>query len=253
MMGSRSGLGVRGLVAAPALRAVAEEMAASLLIFSDWCTLGADLVGSLELGSSADFAEALDFDFDLPDEVVLALLVFFGLAFDAETLVVAVRLGLAFDVLALDFLTAPAFGDLSADFAGAFFAGDFVAGFLAEVFLVEVFAAVFLAGAFCAVDFLVVFGATVVLEGVFDARLDLVEPEGFFLDEVAWIDAVDFFALVFAEGFFVVAFAAVLGALGLVARAEVFALDGVFLAVVFFDEAAGAVFAALASSSEAST
>lgn len=253
MMGSRSVLGVRGLVAAPALRALAEEMAASLLIFSDWPTLGADLVGSLELGSSADFAEALDFDLDLPEEVVLALLAFFGLAFDAEALVVDARLGLAFDVPALDFLTAPTLGDLSADFAGAFFTGDFVAGFLAEDFLAEVFAAVFLAGALCTADFLVVAEASVFLEGVFVARLDFVEAEGFFLDVVAWVDAVDFFALLFAAGFIVAAFAAVFGALGLVARTEVLAREGVFLAVVFFDDATGAVFATLASSSEANT
>lgn len=247
-MGSRSDLFVRGLVAAPAFRALAEEMAASLLIFSDWRAFGADLAGSLELGSSADFAEVLDLDLDLLDDDLALLEAFFGLAFEAEALVAEASLGLDLDLPDLDFLAAPALGDFSADFAGAFFVIDFVAGFLAEVFV-----AVFLAGAFCAADFLVVFEATVFLTGVFVARLDFVEPVGFLLDEAVLADAVDFFALVFAAGFFVEALDAVFRSIDLVVRAEAFARDGVFLVVVVFGAAFGAVFAALASSSETNT
>lgn len=246
MMGSRSDLFVRGLVAAPAFRALAEEMAASLLIFSDWRAFGADLAGSLELGSSADFAEVLDLD--LLDDDLALLEAFFALAFEAEALVADASLELDLDLPDLDFLAAPALGDLSADFAGAFFVRDFVAGFLAEVFV-----AVFLAGAFCAADFLVVFEATVFLAGVFVARLDFVEPVGFLLDKAVLADAVDFFALVFAAAFFVEALDAVFRSCDLVVRVEAFARDGVFLVVVVFGAAFGAVFAALASSSETNT
>lgn len=170
-------------------------------------------------------------DLDLPDEVVLALLAFFGLAFDAVTLAVDARLGLALD--------APAFGDLPADFAGVFFAGDLLAGFLAR--------------AFCAVDFLVVFGANVFLAGVFAARLDFVVLAICFRGDVALVDAVDFLACVLAAVFLAETLEGVLRSLGLVVLAEAFVLDGVFLMGVLVVEVGVAAFADFISSSAAST
>ena len=179
--GSRSNLDDRGRVAAPALRALAEEMAASALIFSDWRIFGADLVGTLELGSSADFAEALE--------------LFFGVDFVAAVLApdLVARLVLALVELAFDFLGA-AFVALGADFAVVFFAADFAGGF---------FAGGFFAGVFFVAAFLAVFGARVfVAEVFFAAGPDFLESEAFFFADAAFAGAEDFFVAGFFEAVF---------------------------------------------------
>lgn len=209
MLGALSGSGrvMRGRVAAPAFRAVADEIAANRLIFSDRRTFRADPAGPLELGSSADFPDGLDLVALEPD---FALVRRFGDVFDVEGLEADAALTEAFELVLpfVDFFVADAEVAFDADFAVVRVA------FLSVVFLAAVFRGCFAAACF--------------LDEVVLARLDFVESAVFlFAAEVA---------------FLVVAFAAIFSAFALDLReVDVDFVD------VFLGFGAGLAFAAFAA------